>query len=50
MVEVWPHGAFSVNRLGLGGSPSPLSFSLREASGSWMATGTAAQAAELADV
>src|SRR5258706_9588774 len=50
MVEVWPHGAFSVNRAGLDGTPFPLSFSVREASGSWMATATAAQAVELADV
>lgn len=51
MVEVWPYGAFSVNRLGLGGIPPfPLSFSVREASGFWVVHATAAQARELADI
>ena len=50
MVEVGRHGAFAVNRTGLDGAPFPLSFSAREASGSWMVDATAAQAAELADV
>jgi hypothetical protein len=38
------------NRVGLNGAPIPLSFSAREASGSWMVHATAAQAAEVADV
>jgi hypothetical protein len=50
VVEVGPHGAFSVNSIGLNGTPFPLSFSVREASGSWMVNATAAQAGELADV
>ena len=50
MAEVGRHGAFAVNRIGLDGAPFPLSFSAREASGSWMVDATAAQAAELADV
>lgn len=50
MVEVGRHGALAVNRTGLGGAPFPLSFSAREASGSWTVDATAAQAAELADV
>ena len=50
VVEVGPHGAFSVNSIGLNGTPFPLSFSVREASGSWMVNATAAQARELADV
>jgi len=50
VVEVGRHGAFAVNRIGLDGAPFPLSFSAREASGSWMVDATAAQAAELADV
>jgi hypothetical protein len=49
-VEVGRHGAFSVNSIGLNGTPFPLSFSVREASGSWMVDATAAQAGELADV
>jgi hypothetical protein len=50
VVEVGRHGAFAVNRTGLDGTPFPLSFSAREASGSWMVNATAAQGAELADV
>lgn len=50
VVEVGRHGAFSVNRIGLDGTPFPLSFSVREADGSWMVDATAAQAIELADV
>ncbi|WP_309140722.1 hypothetical protein [Micromonospora sp. M51] len=49
-VQVKPHGAFSVNSVGLDGAPFPLSFSVRETGGSWMVNATAAQAAELADV
>jgi hypothetical protein len=50
VVEVGRHGAFAVNRIGPVGAPFPLSFSVREASGSWMVDAAAAQAAELADV
>ncbi len=50
VVEVGRHGAFAVNRTGLGGAPFPLSFSACEASGSWMVDAAAAQATELADV
>ncbi|MFD0783328.1 hypothetical protein ACFQZ8_05250 [Micromonospora azadirachtae] len=50
MVQVGPDGAFSVNSLGLGGAPFPLSFSVREVDGCWVVVATAAQAAELADV
>jgi len=50
LVEVGRHGGFSVNRLGLDATAFPLSFSVREASGSWMVDASAAQAAELADV
>lgn len=47
-VEVRRDGAFSVNSLGVAGTPFPLSFSVREAAGCWMVRATAAQAAELA--
>ena len=50
MIEVGPHGGFSVNGLGLASAPFPLSFSVREARGSWIVDATAAQAKELADV
>jgi hypothetical protein len=50
VIEVGPHGSFSVNSIGLNGTPFPLSFSVREASGSWMVDATAAQAREVADV
>jgi hypothetical protein len=50
MVEVGRHGAFSVNSVGLGGAPFPLSFSVREVNGSWVVDATAAQAVELVDV
>jgi hypothetical protein len=50
LVEVGRLGAFSVNSIGVDGTPFPLSFSVREASGSWMVDATAAQASELADV
>lgn len=50
MVQVGSHGAFSVNGIGLDGTPFPLSFSVSYASGSWMIDATAAQAGELADV
>jgi hypothetical protein len=50
VVAVGPHGAFSVNRIGLNGMPFPLSFSVRQASGSWMVSATAARAGELADI
>ncbi|MFG2045706.1 hypothetical protein [Dactylosporangium sp. NPDC048998] len=43
-------GAFSINRVGLDGTPFPLSFSVREVSGCWVVQAAAAQAAELADV
>lgn len=50
MVEVGRHGAFSVNSIGLGGKPFPLSFSVREAGGFWLVDAAAAHAGELADV
>jgi hypothetical protein len=50
MVEVGLHGGFAVNGVGSGGAPFPLSFSVREANGSWIVHATAARAAELADV
>jgi hypothetical protein len=42
--------AFAVNRLGFGSAPFPLTFSVREADGSWVVDATAATAAELADI
>jgi hypothetical protein len=50
VVEVGRHGAFSVNSIGLDGTPFPLSFSVREADGFWMAHAAAARTAELTDV
>jgi hypothetical protein len=50
MVEVEHHGAFSVNGVGLGGAPFPLSSSVREVKGSWVVDAAAAQAVELVDV
>lgn len=50
MIEVGPHGGFSVNGLGLARAPFPLSFSVRQVEGSWLVDATAAQANELADV
>ncbi|MEV4762157.1 hypothetical protein AB0J89_05930 [Micromonospora chokoriensis] len=49
-VEVRPDGAFSVNTVGWNRAAFPLSFSVREAGGSWMVSASAAQAAELVDV
>ncbi|MEV4388312.1 hypothetical protein AB0J68_21780 [Micromonospora sp. NPDC049580] len=49
-VRVGPRGAFSVNSVGVSGTPFPLSFSVRETDGSWMVGATAARAVELADV
>jgi hypothetical protein len=45
-----PDHAFAVNGLGFGGAPFPLTFSAREAEGSWMVDATAASAAEVADI
>ncbi|QMU71982.1 hypothetical protein [Streptacidiphilus sp. P02-A3a] len=50
MIEVGRHGAFSVNCVGLRRLPFPLSFSVREADGSWMISAAAARAGELVDV
>jgi hypothetical protein len=50
MVEVGPHSAFGVNKIGFGRASFPLSFVVRMARGVWMVTATAAQAVELADV
>jgi hypothetical protein len=51
VVSAGRDGAFSVNRAGLqGNAPFPLSFSVRDADGSWMTRGSAAAAAELAGV
>ncbi|MCO1597709.1 hypothetical protein M8C17_21395 [Micromonospora sp. RHAY321] len=50
MVQVGPHGAFSVNSMGLDRAPFPLSFSVHEAMGCGIVYAAAAQAAELADV
>lgn len=49
-IEIRRDGAFSVNSVGLGRLPFPLSFSVREAAGCWVVQATAAQAAELADL
>ncbi|MDH6131444.1 hypothetical protein P3T37_000813 [Kitasatospora sp. MAA4] len=50
MIKVERHGAFNVNCVGLECLPFPLSFSVREADGSWMISAAAAQAGELIDV
>ncbi|MBO0657058.1 hypothetical protein J1792_31280 [Streptomyces triculaminicus] len=50
MIKVERHGAFNVNSVGLERLPFPLSFSVREADGSWMISAAAAQAGELIDV
>ncbi|MFE6871278.1 hypothetical protein ACFVFS_32560 [Kitasatospora sp. NPDC057692] len=50
MITVERYGAFSVNCVGLARLPFPLSFSVREAEGSWMISAAAARAAELIDV
>lgn len=50
MVKVGHDGAFSVNGVGLKGTPFPLSFSVHENGGSWTIDATAAQALELVDV
>ncbi|WP_432968654.1 hypothetical protein [Dactylosporangium sp. CA-233914] len=50
MVYVGRDGAFSVNGLGLGSAPFPLSFSVNEVSGCWVVDATAAQASQLADM
>jgi hypothetical protein len=50
MVVVGRHGAFSVNSVGLGGAPFPLSFSVREVNNSRVVDAAAAQAVELVDV
>ncbi|MEU8432873.1 hypothetical protein AB0F18_08135 [Streptomyces sp. NPDC029216] len=50
MIEVGRQGAFSVNCVGVERLPFPLSFSVREAEGTWVVTAGAAQAGELADL
>ncbi|WP_405364712.1 hypothetical protein [Kitasatospora sp. NBC_00039] len=50
MIEVERHGAFNANCVGLERLPFPLSFSVREADGSWMINAAAARAGELIDV
>ncbi|MER7706701.1 hypothetical protein ABTX81_27870 [Kitasatospora sp. NPDC097605] len=50
MIKVERHGAFNVNSVGMERLPFPMSFSVREADGSWMIGGAAAQAGELIDV
>jgi len=50
MVEVKRDGAFSVNSVGLGRKPFPLSLTVREADGCWQIIASAAQADELIDV
>ena len=50
MIEVKCDGAFNINCVGVERLPFPLSFSVREAEGSWMISAAAAQASELIDV
>ncbi|WP_380278733.1 hypothetical protein [Kitasatospora purpeofusca] len=50
MISVERYSAFNVNSIGLKRAPFPLSFSLREAEGSWLVGATAAQAGELVDL
>ncbi|MFG2919719.1 hypothetical protein ACGF0D_43485 [Kitasatospora sp. NPDC048298] len=50
MIKVERHGAFNVNCVGLERLPFPMSFSVREAGGSWMISAAAARAGELIDV
>ncbi|MCX4750291.1 hypothetical protein OG455_33080 [Kitasatospora sp. NBC_01287] len=50
MVEVGSEGAFGVNSIGLGRSVFPLSFSVREAGGSWLVNTAPVQTRELVDV
>lgn len=50
MIEVERDGAFSVNSVGTNHLPFPLSFTVREAGGSWQIGASAAQASELIDV
>lgn len=50
MIKVERHGAFNVNCVGWERLPFPLSFSVREAEGSWMISAAAARAGELIDV
>lgn len=50
VIEVERHGAFNVNCVGLERLPFPLSFSVREAGGSWLVSAAAARAGELIDV
>lgn len=50
MVEVGPHSAFAVNKIGFDRIPFPLSFAVRTVGAAWVVDATAAQAVELADV
>jgi hypothetical protein len=50
MIEVERNGAFNVNSVGMNQLPFPLSFTVREADGSWQISASAAQASELIDV
>ena len=50
MIKVERHGAFNVNCVGVERLPFPLSFSVREAEGSWMISAAAARVGELIDV
>ncbi|MGW6856610.1 hypothetical protein [Streptomyces xanthophaeus] len=50
MVEVEISGAFNANSVGMERSPFPLSFSVRDAGGSWQMSASAARARELTDV
>ncbi|MCF2530715.1 hypothetical protein [Yinghuangia soli] len=50
MVAVGPDAAFGVHKAGQAGRSFPLSFSVREQAGAWLVTGTAARAADIADV
>ncbi|MER5852457.1 hypothetical protein ABT126_37060 [Streptomyces sp. NPDC002012] len=50
MIEVERNGAFNVNSVGMNRLPFPLSFTVREADGSWQISASAAQASELIDV
>jgi hypothetical protein len=50
VIKVERNGAFNVNSVGIKGLPFPLSFTVREADGSWQISASAAQASELIDV
>ncbi|MBC3840860.1 hypothetical protein GXW82_12960 [Streptacidiphilus sp. 4-A2] len=50
MIEVRNDGAFSINSVGTDRLPFPLTFTAREADGSWQISASAARAGELIDL